>query len=169
MSVIGISWFWFVGGLFQLALILAGRETLHVSDTQVGFLVTALAAGIGLGSVLAGAISGDHIELGLAPVGALLMGVFSVFFGLTTGYVPALVWLAGVGFAGGLFAVPLNAFLQEHADAKEKGRIMATNNFVNMVGVILASGVFPALSRRAAPDREHHHPRARVCNIAATI
>jgi acyl-[acyl-carrier-protein]-phospholipid O-acyltransferase/long-chain-fatty-acid--[acyl-carrier-protein] ligase len=51
------------------------------------------------------------------------------------------VWLAGVGFGGGLFAVPLNAFMQERAEPEEKGRIIATNNFVNMVGVILASGV----------------------------
>jgi acyl-[acyl-carrier-protein]-phospholipid O-acyltransferase/long-chain-fatty-acid--[acyl-carrier-protein] ligase len=46
-----------------------------------------------------------------------------------------------VGFAGGLFVVPLNAFLQERAGAGEKGRLLATNNFANMLGVILASGV----------------------------
>lgn len=141
LCVLGISWFWFVGALFQLALILAGREVLHVSDTQVGLLVTALAAGIGIGSVVAGAVSGNHIELGLAPAGALLMGVFSIAFGLTVSYPMALLSLVGVGFAGGLFAVPLNAFLQEKAAAHEKGRLMATNNFANMVGVILASGV----------------------------
>ena len=37
--------------------------------------------------------------------------------------------------------VPLNAYLQEQAGAHEKGRLMATNNFVNMLGVILASGI----------------------------
>jgi len=141
MSVLGISWFWFVGGLFQLALILAGKEVLHVSETQVGFLVTALAAGIGVGSVTAGAISGDHIELGLVPLGSLLMGLFSIPLGLTHNYTFALILLAGVGFSAGLFAVPLNAYLQEHADPKLKGRILTTNNFANMLGVILASGV----------------------------
>jgi 1-acyl-sn-glycerol-3-phosphate acyltransferase len=141
LSVAGISWFWFVGALFQLSLILAGSEVLHVPDRQVGFLVTALAVGIGLGSVIAGALSGDHIELGLVPVGSILMGLFSIGFGLNHSYAWALVWLAGVGFAGGLFAVPLNAFLQERAGASEKGRVLATNNFANMLGVILASGV----------------------------
>ena len=140
LAVMGISWFWFVGALFQLALILAGNEVLHVSETHVGFLVTALAAGIGVGSLVAGSISGDHIELGLVPCGSLLMGLFSVPLGLTSNYTAALILLAGVGFSAGLFAVPLNAYLQEHADPKLKGRILTTNNFANMVGVILASG-----------------------------
>ncbi len=141
LSVAGISWFWFVGALFQMALILAATEMLHVPETRTGLLVTALAAGIGLGSLAAGAISGDHIELGLVPAGSALMGVFSIGLGLTHNYEWALAWLAGVGFAGGLFVVPLNAFLQEDADADERGRILATNNFANMLGVILASAI----------------------------
>ncbi len=139
--VIGISCFWFIGALFQLALLLAGKEVLHVSESQVGLLVTALAAGIGVGSIAAGAISGKHIELGLVPVGAFLMGIFGMLTGITTHYNQAMVWLVGFGAAAGLFAIPLNAWLQDEAGAQEKGRILATNNFANMVGVIAASGV----------------------------
>ncbi|MES1261612.1 MAG: MFS transporter, partial [Acidobacteriota bacterium] len=106
LCVLGISWFWFIGALFQLALLLAGKETLHVSETHVGFLVTALAAGIGAGSIAAGTLSGSHIELGLAPPGSFLMGIFGILLGLTTNYTHALWWLAGLGFAAGLFAVP---------------------------------------------------------------
>jgi acyl-[acyl-carrier-protein]-phospholipid O-acyltransferase/long-chain-fatty-acid--[acyl-carrier-protein] ligase len=145
LTVLGISWFWFVGALFQMALLLSGKEVLHVGEAQVGLLVAALAAGIGVGSLLAGSISGNHIELGIVPLGALLMGVSSVALGLTHTYTASLVWLFGVGFSGGLFAVPLNAFLQEEAHADEKGRLIATNNFLNMVGVILASGLLYAL------------------------
>jgi acyl-[acyl-carrier-protein]-phospholipid O-acyltransferase / long-chain-fatty-acid--[acyl-carrier-protein] ligase len=140
LSVYGISWFWFVGALFQLALLLLGAEVLHVDETKVGLLVAALAAGIGLGSVGAGALSGDYIELGLVPIGSALMGIASIALGLSTSYIQAIVCLVAVGAGGGFFAVPLNAFLQEEAPATEKGRILATNNFANMVGVILASG-----------------------------
>ncbi|MCU1262055.1 MAG: AMP-dependent synthetase and ligase, partial [Bryobacterales bacterium] len=69
-SVLGISWFWFVGALFQMAVLLAAKEMLHVPEARVGLLVTALAAGIGLGSILAGTLSGDHIDLGLVPLGS---------------------------------------------------------------------------------------------------
>jgi acyl-[acyl-carrier-protein]-phospholipid O-acyltransferase/long-chain-fatty-acid--[acyl-carrier-protein] ligase len=148
LAVLGNSWFWFAGALFQMALLLACKELLHVPESQVGFLVTALAAGIGVGSIVAGAISGDHIELGMVPAGSALMGFFAILLGLTTSYAWALIWLAGVGFCGGLYAVPLNAYLQEHAGAEEKGRILATNNFANMVGVIGASGVLWLLQDR---------------------
>jgi acyl-[acyl-carrier-protein]-phospholipid O-acyltransferase/long-chain-fatty-acid--[acyl-carrier-protein] ligase len=141
LSVLGISWFWFVGALFQLALLLAARETLHIDEGHSGFLIMALSAGIGIGSVAAGALSGDHIEMGLVPTGSFLMGICCLFLGATRDYHAALWWLTGVGFAGGLFVVPLNAWLQEKAGAHEKGRILATNNFANMLGVIAASGV----------------------------
>jgi acyl-[acyl-carrier-protein]-phospholipid O-acyltransferase / long-chain-fatty-acid--[acyl-carrier-protein] ligase len=141
LSVIGISWFWFVGALFQMAMLLFGRETLHVSEFQVALLVTGLAIGIGTGSIVAGRISGDHIDLGLVPLGSAFMGVFSIALGSTSSYAWAMVWLVALGFASGLFIVPLNAWLQDRAGHKEKGRILATNNFANMVGVIAASGM----------------------------
>ncbi|HEY3741639.1 MAG TPA: MFS transporter [Bryobacteraceae bacterium] len=147
-SVIGISWFWLVGALFQMGLILAGKEVLHVSETESGLLIAALAVGIGIGSVLAGTISGKHIELGLVPAGALLMGIACVGFSMTRTFMPACAWLVGVGFAGGLFAVPLNAYLQDRSDKHERGRLLATNNFVNMFGVMAASGLLWLLHDR---------------------
>ena len=115
------------------------------TDQAAGFLVSALAAGIGVGSVLAGKLSGDRIELGIVAVGSALMGIFAFATGMCTSVAWALVWLFGLGLAGGLFIVPLNAFLQDRADPVEKGRILTTNNFINMVGVILASGVLTVL------------------------
>ncbi|MGA8028056.1 MAG: AMP-binding protein, partial [Bryobacteraceae bacterium] len=87
----------------------------------------------------AGWISRTHIELGLVPIGALLLGFFSIAMAASHSYVAAMCWLVAIGFSGGLFFVPLNAFLQERAGVQEKGRLMATNNFVNMLGILLAS------------------------------
>ena len=145
LSVIGISCFWFIGALLRMAVLLLGPETLHASQSSVGLLVTALAVGIGLGSIAAGVFSRDHIELGLVPVGLFGLGVSSVFISLTTSYRWDIFWLLLVGFAGGLFIVPLNAFLQDKTAPQEKGRILATNNFANMLGVIVASGVLSLL------------------------
>jgi acyl-[acyl-carrier-protein]-phospholipid O-acyltransferase/long-chain-fatty-acid--[acyl-carrier-protein] ligase len=140
LTVAGISYFWFLGALFQMAVILVGTETLHLSDTRTGLLVTALAVGIGLGSIAAGWLSGDSVEIGLVPYGAALLGLAAILLGFAHSFASSLVWLWLAGFAGGLFIVPLNAFLQEHAEPEEKGRLLATNNFLNMIGVVLASG-----------------------------
>lgn len=140
LTVAGISYFWFLGGLFQMTIILVGVESLHLSDARIGLLVTALAVGIGAGSIAAGWLSGGQVEIGLVPAGAALLGLCSIGVGCARTFPSMLVWLAGVGFAGGLFIVPLNAFLQEHAEREEKGRLLATNNFHNMLGVIVASG-----------------------------
>jgi acyl-[acyl-carrier-protein]-phospholipid O-acyltransferase/long-chain-fatty-acid--[acyl-carrier-protein] ligase len=141
LTVAAMSFFWFLGGLVQLTLVVFVNQTLHGSETQVGLLVAALAIGIGAGSMAAGYISGDHIELGLVGPSGLGMGLSACALGGAASQEWALVWLAATGFFGGLFIVPLNTFLQEEAPAAEKGRILATNNFANMAGVILASGV----------------------------
>jgi acyl-[acyl-carrier-protein]-phospholipid O-acyltransferase/long-chain-fatty-acid--[acyl-carrier-protein] ligase len=140
LTVAGISYFWFVGALFQMAVILVGTESLHLSDTRTGLLVTALAVGIGFGSIAAGWLSGDTVEIGLVPLGAALLGLAAFLLGFSHAFASSVLWLALAGLAGGLFIVPLNAFLQEHAEPEEKGRLLATNNFLNMIGVVLASG-----------------------------
>ena len=137
LTVAGISYFWFLGALFQMTVILLGTESLHLSDTRTGLLVTALAVGIGLGSIAAEWLSGDAVEIGLVPYGAALLGLCSILLGFAHSFASRSYGLRVAGFAGGLFIVPLNAYLQERAEPEEKGRLLATNNFLNMIGVVL--------------------------------
>ena len=154
LAVLGISYFWFLGLLFSSTLLLFGKENLHVSDDQIGLMVTCLSLGIGAGSMLAGRLSGDKVEIGLVPLGATFMGVFSIALGLVgRTYAGSLVILAFLGIATGLFFVPLNAYLQQRSDAGEKGRIIATNNFYNTIGLLLAASA-PWLLH----DRMHMRP-----------
>src|ERR1043165_906058 len=69
------------------------------------------------------------------------MGFFAIALAYSThSFASAAVNLTLVGFFGGLFAVPLNALLQQRSGDQEKGRLMATNNFLNMIGILFASG-----------------------------
>jgi acyl-[acyl-carrier-protein]-phospholipid O-acyltransferase/long-chain-fatty-acid--[acyl-carrier-protein] ligase len=169
LTVAGISYFWFLGALFQMSVILIGSESLHLSETRTGLLVTALAVGIGAGSIAAGWLSGDHVEIGLVPCGAALLGLCSVILGSVHTFPSTLVWLAGAGLAGGLFIVPLNAFLQEHAEREEKGRLLATNNFLNMMGVVLASGALYLFHDLLRWTPSHILAALGVLTLAATI
>ena len=61
----------------------AGAAALGPGDVRVGEaaatrLYTFLAIGIGAGSLLAGRLSGDKVELGLVPLGSIGLGVFSL-------------------------------------------------------------------------------------------
>jgi len=146
LTVIGISYFWFLGALFQMDLFLFGSEVLKESDLKVGLLVTALAIGIGIGSMLAGRLSGNKVELGLVPLGAIFMGVFCIALYAARGsYTLSVIALSILGLTSGLFIVPLNAYLQQRSESHEKGRIIATNNFYNTIGLLLASGALTGL------------------------
>jgi acyl-[acyl-carrier-protein]-phospholipid O-acyltransferase/long-chain-fatty-acid--[acyl-carrier-protein] ligase len=140
LTVMGISYFWFLGALIQMDILLFGKEVLELDEARIGLLGTFLALGIGAGSLAAGRLSGDRIELGLVPLGSVAMGAFPVLLYFSP---PDFNWVSVLlilmGFSAGLFIVPLNALLQQRSGKKEKGRLIATNNFLNTMGVLLAS------------------------------
>jgi acyl-[acyl-carrier-protein]-phospholipid O-acyltransferase/long-chain-fatty-acid--[acyl-carrier-protein] ligase len=141
MTMVGISFFWFLGALVQMALLPLGQNVLHVDDAAATRLYTPLAIGIACGSLAAGRLSGEKVELGLVPVGAFGLGIFCLLLAASHTYLGAAAALLVLGFFGGFFAVPLNALLQQRPADEEKGRVLATNNFFNTVGILLAAGV----------------------------
>lgn len=142
LTVIGISYFWFLGALVNINILFFGKELLRLDEFHIGLLGTFLAVGIGIGSLAAGKLSGDHIELGLVPLGSVAMGFCLALVAWSAPSYPytaaALVLL---GSAAGLFAVPLNALLQQRSGKEEKGQLIATNNFMNTIGIALAAAV----------------------------
>ncbi|MGH7829491.1 MAG: AMP-binding protein, partial [Candidatus Binatia bacterium] len=117
-----------------------------IDDLKIGLLVTFLALGIGFGSLAAGRLSGDKVELGLVPLGSIGMGAFLLLLSRSVpSYVGAATALMLLGFSGGFFIVPLDAFIQQRSGREEKGRLIATNNFLNTGGILLASAVFWSL------------------------
>ena len=114
--------------------------------SEVGLMVTAWRSGIGAGSMLAGRLSGRQSGAGTGAAGLDLHGLFCIAFMRPEAPMRSR-WLRSslLGVASGLFIVPLNAYLQQRSESREKGRIIATNNFYNTVGLLLASA---ALSGR---------------------
>lgn len=157
LTTLGIAYFWFQGTLVQLALVQLGEHVLHLDEAGVGFLGMALAVGIGIGSMLAGRWSGDKVELGLVPLGSLGMGFAALGVAWAAHAWPSAVpfGLGMVGVFAGLFAVPLNALLQQKAESGSKGRIQAASNFVSTIGIIISAVTYGTLSGRLGlePDR----------------
>lgn len=170
LTIAGISFFWFLGTLLQMDLLLFAKDTMQMSESGAGILIAGLAIGIAVGSILAGRISGDHIEMGLVVPGCLGMGLSSLavvwaapHFGLT------LSALVSLGLFSGLFIVPLNALLQHHPAEDEKGRAMGTNNFYNGVAMLLAAVVFWLLTNPAGWSAAQVIGVAGIFVIASTL
>jgi len=138
LAVAGSTFFWFLGALILINTALYASDVLHASDTQTSLLLAAMSIGIGIGSFAAGYLSGNQIEYGLVPVGAV--GIAMMMFllsqqGLT---LTPVAWELGfTGFFGGFFAVPLNAIIQHRPRPEEKGGIIAGANLLSFVGIAL--------------------------------
>ncbi len=113
------------------------------AELRVAFLIALVGLGIGIGSPLAGVLSGDKVELGLVPIGTFFLIVFTVLLAFVNqrlvGQVTSLIL---IGVAAGFYIVPLYTLLQHRAPKDSKGNLVATSNFINVVGGLLAIGVF---------------------------
>ncbi len=144
LAICGSTYFWFIGAVFSEPTILSyGQEILQLSETRIGLLRAFLALGIGIGSGLAGFLSRGRIEHGFILVGAGGLSIFAgvlCLTGLTFNQVG--IGLGFLGVAGGFFIVPINALIQSIPASKDKGSVIATNNWLTSGGVFLASGFF---------------------------
>ncbi len=151
LAVLGSGYFWLVGTLIFIGLPLFARGPLGADEAVLARLLTVLSVGIALGSWLAGKLSGDTVELGLVPLGALGLGVFSLDLAFAAPSVNrVMVDLAFLGASGGLFIVPLTALLQTRSPSDQKGRMVAVANVVSFLGIGGASLVYFLLTDRAA-------------------
>ncbi len=143
LSVLGSCLFWAVVSLLgQDILVYAKsltREMSH-SDTMSGLPLAFYGIGVGLGSVLAGRISGRLVEYGLIPLGAIGVSFFTLLFGLTApGYFATLAFMAVLGVFCGFIVVPLNAILQWRSPAERCGGVIALANVFIFAAIMLGS------------------------------
>ncbi len=169
LAVLGNTYFFFVAALLQFNIFLYGQDVLHLDSTHGGFLQAAVAIGIGIGSLVAGFLSGGKIEYGLIPLGALgmtLLGACLAIPGLT--FEEVLVLLAGLGFAGGFFIVPISALIQHIPEEEHKGGVLGAANWLSFVGVGVASGAYYAVSHWAHLSPGAIFLWASIATLAAT-
>ena len=156
-AVLGISWFWFFGGVVTAQL--PNYTLLYLGgDASVEILVlTLFSVGVGIGSLLCEKLSRHQIEMGLVPLGAGGMTVFGMLLfvaqhgGAATHGVDWLTflrtaghgWLALdltlIGLFAGFFIVPLFALVQSRSARDEVSRVIAGNNIINAIFLVTAA------------------------------
>ena len=152
-AVVANTFFWFLGSLLLLNIVLYGADILHLDETRSSYLLAGLSMGIGLGSLAAGFVSGKKIQMGMVLpglAGILLMAALLSWPGV--GFGSVLLLLILLGFAGGFFVVPINALIQRRPAATEKGRTIAVANMLSFIGVALQPMAQFVMLRLGHPD-----------------
>jgi acyl-[acyl-carrier-protein]-phospholipid O-acyltransferase/long-chain-fatty-acid--[acyl-carrier-protein] ligase len=143
LAVAGNTYFWFLGSLLFSTIVVYGPDVLHIGQTKTGYLNATLAIGIGVGSMVAGLVSGNKIEYGLIPLGSIGMTITGLLLGGTPhGLISSAALLGALGFWAGFFAVPVNALIQHRPAEADKGGIIAAANLLSFVGIALSAGVY---------------------------
>ena len=139
LAIIGVAYFSLIGAFVQLNLIPYGIDSLALTQEQGAWLFMVGAVGIGLGALLAGYYSGNHIEFGIVPIGAALITFSTLWLGLEPILYISFIPTFGFGLGAGLFLIPLSAYIQWKSPEEERGEIIASASFLSWVGVLIAS------------------------------
>lgn len=157
LSIMGISWFWLLGSAMTAQIPNLVRLHLHGDSTVVTLVLAVFTLSIALGSLACERLSGHRVEMGIVPIGAFglsLAGVDLYFaigslqvvegvswqtFASVDGSWRVLFDVFLIGFSGGLFIVPLYALVQIRTPEDRRARIIAANNVLNAVFMVVSA------------------------------
>ena len=157
-SLVGNSWFWFLGAIYLTQIPAYAKEWLYGDESVVTLILTVFSLGIGLGSMLCERMSGHKVEIGLVPFGSIGLTLFGMLLWWFSGGFPQGAaphdWLAllghgqawwilgcilGIGLFGGFYIVPLYALIQSRTAEHERARVIAANNILNALFMVASA------------------------------
>ncbi len=161
IGVIAISWFWLLGATYLSQVPAYSKNILGSNNEVVTLLLTMFSVGIGIGSIMCEKLSQGRIELGLVPLGAIGLTVFSIDLYFASEYFMSLSLPAGemnfsqfmsisgswrvlidlvlIGLFGGFYTVPLNAMVQERSNPHHRARVIAANNILSALFMVISA------------------------------
>lgn len=185
-AVLGISWFWFFGTVLIAQLPIYTRETLGGDGSVNTLVLTLFSIGTGVGALLCEKLSGKRVEIGLVPLGAFGLTVFGIDLYLARHGLAAtrgLDWLAflhgagswrivldltAIGVFAGFYVVPLFAFVQSRTPRERLSRVIAGNNIINALLIVLAA-VFGLVLGRLGMDAATIFLLAALLNVLVAV
>jgi acyl-[acyl-carrier-protein]-phospholipid O-acyltransferase/long-chain-fatty-acid--[acyl-carrier-protein] ligase len=164
LSILGISWFWLVGATFLSQVPATVKDVIGGDEQVVTLFLTVFSVGIGLGSLLCNRLLKGEVSAKYVPFGALGLTLFAVdLWAATSNTVPSAELLGVSSFlaqpahwrilgdllliamCGGLFIVPLYALLQDRSEESHRARVIAANNIVNALFMVVGAGAVAAM------------------------
>lgn len=146
VAVMNFVFVWFLGTLLMVNLNVFGMKTLALNRMWTSLLNVFLAVGLGLGSYLAGWLSGDGIRPDFVPIGGLFLGASLLVLQFWAGaFVPNVLLIFAVGLGGGFYLVPVQTLTQDLPDDQHRGEVLGLLNFLTYAGVLVASAGYVVL------------------------
>jgi MFS family permease len=166
LAILSISFFWTIGAVLIIIFPPLVKNVLGANEQVASLFIGIFSVGIAIGSVLINRLLKSEVSARFAPASVIAMGVFVILL-----HFVALAWgkngpelttlgnfifhpmaglmilaLLGVAITGGMFVVPLYAFLTTTVPKTETARTVAANNIVNSGAMVIGSLLAFALS-----------------------
>ena len=166
LAILSISFFWTIGAVLFIQFPPLAKNILGADKEVASLFLAVFSIGIAIGSVAINRLLKGQVSARYAPASVIVMGLFVVAFHIVCrnwvlndngelyniagfvghpGAVPLLLCLLGIAVSGGMFVVPLYAFLTTTVPKDQTARTVAANNIVNsgamVVGSLIALGL----------------------------
>jgi MFS family permease len=159
LAIVAISFFWAEGAILAAQFPPLVKNVLHANEQVATLFLAIFSVGVAVGSVAINRLLAGRVLAKFAPAAAIAMGLFVLHlywnvraWPVNDGPLMDLAlfvtfaqaeWvmfdLFGVAVAGGMFVVPLYAFLTTTVPKSETARTVAANNIVNSGGMVGAA------------------------------
>ena len=189
LAVMAISFFWTIGTVLFVQFPPLAKNVLTASKEVASLFLVIFSIGVAIGSLSVNALLKGTVSARYSPSSVLAMGLFVVGFFVVcrqwtphTGglldvnafmaqplAVPLLLCLLGIAVAGGMFVVPLYAFLTTFVDKSQTSRTIAANNIVNSFAMVVGSLLASGLSLAGVPIVQQILLSAAMCLVSAWI
>ncbi len=190
LAIMAISFFWTIGAVLFIQFPPLAKNVLSASKEVASLFLVIFSIGVAIGSMSVNALLKGTVSARYSPVSVLVMAVFVVgFYVVCQAWpapdarglldvssfvaeplaVPLLLSLLGIATAGGMFVVPLYAFLTTFVDKTQTARTIAANNIVNSGAMVIGSLIAVGLSAAGVPVVEQLLLGAAMCLVSAWL
>lgn len=190
LAIVSISFFWTIGAVLFIQFPPLVKNVLTADKAVASLFLAIFSVGVAIGSVLInrwlkGDVSARHSPPAVIVMGGFVLGFFFVarswqpapgdgFYDVMEFLahpqaLPLLGTLLGVAIAGGVFVVPLYAFLTTTVSQGETARTVAANNIVNAGAMVIGSVLALGLSAIGVSAVDQLLMTASMCIVSAWL
>ncbi len=190
-AILAISFFWTIGAVLFIQFPPLAKNVLYASKEVASLFLVIFSIGVAIGSVAINALLKGNVSARFSPLSVILMGLCVAAFYLVcrmwtrnvdvpdlmdiTTFIAqplapvVLITLLLIAIFGGMFVVPLYAFLTTKVDPSEASRTVAANNIVNAGAMVIGSVFALGLSAVGIPLTEQLLLSAAMCLVSAWL